>query len=565
MRTRWRVRVCSFVAIAAALMVAGIIARDRLTAQGTASTPPERHSIWVHPPEIGQTSESVRAFVERARRAHIETIIVLVKGVSGEIYWNSRRFSQSIAKRYESFDMLGELTTEAHRHGIKVHAWLCDFVEGANGAAIRAHPEWAALNPSGGATTMETLGPRRRPYPYLWMCPARRPGYTDQWLLPMIEELVRSYPIDGIHHDYVRYPGDVAPDSYCFCDYCLTNIPRYAMLAYETRPSERYSVDPRQEHIEANWWTDPTMVPRNWPERDRRERADFLLHGRTIPGGPPDVRYFFYDYRVAQIDRFVREAHELVKRINPKVELSAAVFKNPIQSARFIGQQWHRWNQWIDVYTPMTYRSHFAGSFDSYLDHLEETTRRQLEWIREGRPLEAGIATTYLYREELKPFDDMTSAIDVLRDLQQAGDRIAAANRQLNAAVYVLKGAAADTRQARDVALKQLSEAHDRLQTRLSDLDLGRANALAAIVSAVVKADEGAISPPLDELAKSLAALRADLPPGFCPPEKLAQAIDAARRTRAPGIAIFAASSVTREKLWPALEKALAQPIGAKR
>jgi uncharacterized lipoprotein YddW (UPF0748 family) len=116
--------------------------------------------------------------------------------------------------------MLGELTREAHRRGIKVHAWLCDFVEGANGAAIRAHPDLAAVSPAGGATTTETLGPRRRPYPYVWMCPARRPGYTDQWLLPMIEEIVRSYPIDGIHHDYVRYPGDVAPDSYCFCDYC---------------------------------------------------------------------------------------------------------------------------------------------------------------------------------------------------------------------------------------------------------------------------------------------------------------------------------------------------------
>jgi uncharacterized lipoprotein YddW (UPF0748 family) len=558
---RWRDRrIRGEVGLVAALVLAGIMSGDGFAmAQAAAPAPAERHSLWVHPPDIGQTRESVQAFVERCRRAHIETVIVLVKGMSGEIYWNSPKFPQSIVKGYESFDLLAELTKEAHRHGIKVHAWLCDFVEGVNGAAIRAHPDWAAVNPAGGATTSETLGPRRRPYPYIWMCPARRPGYTDQWLLPMIEEIVRSYPVDGIHHDYVRYPGDVAPDSYCFCDYCLKNIPRYAMLAYDARSGERYSVDPRQERIEANWWTDPTMLPANWAERDRRERADFLLHGRTIPGGSPDVRYFFYDYRVAQIDRFVREAHELVKRINPKLELSAAVFKNPIQSARFIGQQWHRWNQWIDVYTPMTYRSHFAGSFDSYLDHLEETTRRQLEWIREGRPLEAGIATTYLYREELKPFDDMNNAIDVLKDLQQSGDQVAAANRQLNAAVYVLKGAAADTRQARETAVKQLNDAHGQLQARLSDLDPNRARPLDVLVSAVAKADEGRAPAALDELAKSLAVLRADLPPGFCPPQKLAQAIDAARRAHPEGIVIFAASSLTREKLWPALEKALAR------
>jgi hypothetical protein len=29
-------------------------------------------------------------------------------------------------------------------------------------------------------------------------------------------------------HDYVRYPGDLAPDTYCFCDYCLAQIPEYA-------------------------------------------------------------------------------------------------------------------------------------------------------------------------------------------------------------------------------------------------------------------------------------------------------------------------------------------------
>jgi hypothetical protein len=365
------------------------------------------------------------------------------------------------------------------------------------------------------------------------MCPARRPGYTDQWLLPMIEEIVRSYPVDGIHHDYVRYPGDVAPDSFCFCDYCLQHIPRYAMLAYEARSNERYKVDPRQERIEANWWTDPTMLPADWNERDRRERADFLLNGRTIPGGSPDVRYFFYDYRIAQIDRFVREAHELIKAMNPKLELSAAVFKNPVQSARFLGQQWHRWNESIDVYTPMTYRSHFAGSFEAYVDHLEETTRRQLEWIRNERPLEAGIATTYLYREELKPFDDMNNAIDVLKDVHQGGT-------------------------VRAVAVQQLRDAHKELHLRLSSLDPGRGKTLATLVAAAGEADRARAPAALAELSKSVAALRADLPAGFCPAEKLIRAIDAARRAKPEGIAVFAAGSLTREKLWPALEKAFA-------
>jgi uncharacterized lipoprotein YddW (UPF0748 family) len=501
----------------------------------------ERHSLWVHPPDVGTTREAVEAFADRCRRARIDTIIVLVKGMNGEIYWPSRRFSETVVKTYASFDMLGELTKAAHARGMKVHAWLCDFVEGQRSAAVRAHPEWVQLNPDGGTTATETLGPRRRPYPYVWMCPARRPGYTDQWLLPMIEELVRQYAIDGIHHDYVRYPGDVAPDSFCFCDYCLTAIPRYAMLAYETRADERYGVDRRQERIEANWWTDPTMIPPRWSAQDRRERADFLLNGRTIPGGAPDIRYFFYDFRVAQIDRFVREAHALVKRINPKVELSASVFKNPVQSARFIGQQWHRWQDSIDVYTPMTYRSHFAGSFASYVDHLEETTRRQLEWIDRARPIEAGIASTYLYREEMKPIDDISDALIVLSDPPRAG-----------------RGS-----EARAAALTQLTTAFDRLRTQLTALRVSRAAeqaaTLAPLVAAVERADQTGTPAAIADLTKAIAALRADLPEGFCPPQKLVDAIAAARRAQPDGVAIFSAGSLKREKLWPTLEQAFSQ------
>jgi hypothetical protein len=63
----------------------------------------------------------------------------------------------------------------------------------------------------------------------------------------------------------------------------------------------------------------------------------------------------------------------------------------------------------------------------------------------------------------------------------------------------------------------------------------------------------------LAAVATALAKIRADLPAGFCPPAKLVAAIEAARRAKPDGIAIFAASSITREKLWPALEKAFAR------
>ena len=206
----WRILLIMLVAIGLMALTARAEWAKR---PGSTSQTKEGHAIWAHPPDAGQTAESVREFVAKCKRANIDTIVMLVKGMSGEIYWKSKRFPQAIQRGYEKFDLLEHLTREAHAQGIRVDAWLVDFVEGENGAAFREHPEWAQLNPDGGTTATETLGVARRRYPYVWMCPAQRPGYADQWLRPMFEEVAANYPVDSVHHDYVRYPGDVAPDS----------------------------------------------------------------------------------------------------------------------------------------------------------------------------------------------------------------------------------------------------------------------------------------------------------------------------------------------------------------
>lgn len=511
----------------------------------------EVHALWAHPTEAGKTVESVRAFVAKCKQANIDVIMMDVKDSNGGLYWKSKKFPQAIARGYENFDMLEHLVREAHAVGIKVDTWLVDNIEGANGAAFTAHPEWAELNPDGGTTLSEKLGQTRQ-YPYVWMCPARRPGYADQWLIPLYEELAANYQIDGVHHDYVRYPGDVAPDSFCFCDYCLKHIPRYAMLSYETRPDERYRVNPAQPRIEANWWSDPTMLPGAWDQMDRREKANFILNGRAIPGGPPDMRYFFYDYRAHQIETLVREVSEHVRKINPKIEISASVFKNPILSGRFLGQHWDQWTDWIDVYTPMTYRSHFAGSFDAYLDHLTEMTERQMEWIRHTRPVYAGIASTYLYREEYQPFDDIRDRVADLRSLPPVETQQAPVGAIVVSPDVERQQAALD--QKRTELLHAIGTAYDVISARLNQVAPQRDREFRALVSAVTaNGGRGATNEALDRLANAILGLRLDLPPGYMPPEKLIRSIEAARKANPDGIAIFAAGSLDREKLWPAL------------
>ena len=180
---------------------------------------------------------------------------------------------------------------------------------------------------------------------------------------------------------------------------------------------------------------------------------------------------------------------------------------------------------------PMTYRSHFAGSFESYLDHLTETTEQQLEWVNHERPVYAGIASTYLYREELQPIDDIR-------------DR---ANE--------LKGLAVDDAKARAEKAHAIKTSFDAMKTHLAEVAPGTEKEIGALIDPIVVNDgRGATPTAIEQLVARMSKLRSDLPPGYFPPEKLLKAIDAARKAHPDGIVIFAAGNLTTEKLWPALE-----------
>src|SRR5437879_5898717 len=65
----------------------------------------EMHGVWATPSDLGRSSESVKAFVSQCRRANINLILLLAKGMKGQIYWQSRRFPQAVMEGYETFDL----------------------------------------------------------------------------------------------------------------------------------------------------------------------------------------------------------------------------------------------------------------------------------------------------------------------------------------------------------------------------------------------------------------------------------------------------------------------------
>jgi uncharacterized lipoprotein YddW (UPF0748 family) len=513
-------------------MLFGIILGIQPTFSQTSSggTLVEGRAVWASPGSVAFNDSSTQAFVEHCKRANINIIVLLTVASDQAVYFHSKKFPESVAQQFKDFDPLAAVIREAHKRGIRVHAWLCDFTVSPDGPIMKNHPEWAELNPEGKVTSSAEFLDRGRPYNETWMCPARRPGYTDQWLIPMIEEIVTDYDVDGIHHDYVRYPGDVAPDSYCFCDYCLDAMMKYPHLYYEAYPDSVFPIIPRLPNREANWSTDITVRPKDWDQWDRKKKAEFLLTGSFLKGGPSDLDYFFYTFRQDQINRFAREAWEHASAIKPNIEFSAAVFKNPIMSGRFIGQRWTDFSPWVDVMMPMVYRSHFPHTnYDTFITMLEEYTRYEYSWAKDRTQLSVGLDVHYMFSEERLFLTEGSHVADSLKELRGKD---------------------------RDAFVQRLQSSYSSVVDHLREIapDVEKKLTAAFLDLPKLGAEQ------LDSLQEVILSLAVNPPDDYYPKEKLRRAIEAVRKGGGNGIVIFDGGGLTYRKLWPALEDVFKEP-----
>ena len=470
--------------------------------------------VWCGPEDAGQTPSDVAAFVERLDHAHVNLVVMCVKG-AGEIYWPSRLFPDAVAEGYTEFDMPAVLLAECRKRGMQVHAWFIDFMESADSAVVGQHPEWLMRNAEGETTASETL--RGSQYRWEWMCPAQRPGYAGQYLIPLMREFAERYAFDAIHHDYIRYPGDLAPDRYCFCDYCLAEIPRYAGYRTEAFPNEPFfheSYD--RPYIESHWEQSPRVLPANWDHLSRAMKSRFLLEGGFFQSGRADLDYFYYRYRTDAMARFAREAAEAIRSARPGMAVSAAVFKNPVHSGRFIGQDWREFPPYVNIAMPMDYRDHYPGSFETYLALLGESIAQQKDWARDYEALWPGIAVNYLYYEEERPLRAVQKLLESAAGAKQIAEAFAAASPAF-----------------RDVA----PALYDRLQDWIK-----------------AGSPTGA-----DGLAVDLADFLAKPPADYRPTDKLIRTIDQVRAAGVPGICIFSAGLLTRYDMWEVVRDAFAQ------
>jgi uncharacterized lipoprotein YddW (UPF0748 family) len=193
-------------------------------------------------------------------------------------------------------DQAALLTKAAKKYGLQTHLWVVCFNLG------HAPEDFLKQMQKAGRTQTGADGK-----PTAWLNPAN--AQNQQMLLNAMSEAVRAYPFDGVHLDYIRYPG---------ADYDFSAATRQM---FEASLGEKIS---------------------RWPKD-------------VQTGGPHHVK--FTAWRAAQITAFVRRTHDTLKAINPNLKISAAVWGGWPDTLNSIGQDWATWlkNGYVDFVCPMDY------------------------------------------------------------------------------------------------------------------------------------------------------------------------------------------------------------------
>lgn len=245
----------------------------------------------------------------------------------GLAHYDSRVLPKS--KKYTEYgDQISQCVTASHNNGIEVHVWKITWnLEGAP-------KEFVEKMEKEGRTQVSADG-----NPINWLCPSNPKNVKLE--LNAISEIVQNYKVDGIHLDYIRYPGRHA----CFCTECRKRFTLATKLKIQ-----------------------------KWP-------AD-VLHG----SGKHSSAYT--DWRVEQITRLVRLIHKRVREIRPEVKISAAVFGGYPSCVTSIGQDWIAWAKegYIDFVCPMNYTED-----DTFFTDLLEN---QLDLLPKGVAIYPGIGAT---------------------------------------------------------------------------------------------------------------------------------------------------------------------------
>ncbi|MDI6803081.1 MAG: family 10 glycosylhydrolase [Bacteroidota bacterium] len=160
---------------------------------------------WPKTNDIEEQKRSLLEIIQIIKAANYNTIFFQVRGRGDAMYksnyepWSDRL--TGTFGRDPGWDPLEFVLKNAHSLGMEVHAWFNTF-RVRNGEKVS----------NGGKRHIADIQPSwvRKLDGEMWL----DPGIPEvrNYLINVAMDLVRNYSIDGIHFDFIRYPGSNYPD-----------------------------------------------------------------------------------------------------------------------------------------------------------------------------------------------------------------------------------------------------------------------------------------------------------------------------------------------------------------
>lgn len=170
--------------------------------------------------------QSIDDAVASAVKDGFNTLIVQVRGRGDSYFLNGLEPRPLALLAQPAFDPLADAIAKGHARGLAVHAWInVNLIAGTDVPTSRSHvvyrhPEWLMVPRliAGDLAALDADGPeylgRLTRYARsqaaelegLYLSPAT-PGAVE-YTTSVVRDIVQRYAIDGVHFDYLRYPGD---------------------------------------------------------------------------------------------------------------------------------------------------------------------------------------------------------------------------------------------------------------------------------------------------------------------------------------------------------------------
>ena len=331
-----------------------------------ADRPAEVRALWVIRHDIASPA-AVRALVQRAAAAGFNTLLVQVRGRGDALYRSEIEPRPEFLRGQPDYDPLQLAIDEARARGLAVHAWVNAYLVWSPvdpprdpWHLVNAHPEWLAV-PRALGRELYGRDPRDPIYLRSLIDYAARnsdwveglyasPSHPEvqKRLRAVWMELARRYDLDGIHHDYIRYPSSAF-------DYSRPALERFRE------------------------WVKPRISAQRYDELAATAREDPYAFAEALP-------VELGQFRSQGITDLVGRIYREVKAERPELLVTAAVLPDWRAAAQWHFQAWESWlaEGILDVAVPMAY-SRDSEEFQHWIEAaLAAAGDRERVWAGVG-------------------------------------------------------------------------------------------------------------------------------------------------------------------------------------